>query len=182
MATSRSSGFEFGTIYRPKTLYDIKRAPCARRSLSGLVRYIVGAFGARIAAMKLPRRASRHVKATGRQRSFRYCAYVGALPLMFFAVACFAQRTKFDNLDGKMIFGFQGWFACPNDENAIGAWNHWFSGNRVSPETTTVDLLPDVSELTVRERCETGWVDRDGAPIDVFSDQRYAPVLRQFRW
>jgi len=87
-----------------------------------------------------------------------------------------------DSLEGKIIFGFQGWFACPGDGNALGGWVHWFARDQVSPDTTTVDLLPDVTDIPPAERCPTGLTARDGRPVEVFSDQRADTVLRQFQW
>ena len=86
------------------------------------------------------------------------------------------DRVDNSTLNGKLIFGFQGWFACPDDGSALGKWVHWFNGKGEA----TVDLLPDVSELPAEERCDTGLVDRRNRPVEVFSDQRYASVLRQF--
>ena len=87
------------------------------------------------------------------------------------------DRVDNSTLDHKFILGFQGWFACPGDGNAKG-WVHWFNAKGEA----TVDLLPDVSELPAEERCETGMTDRDNRPVEVFSDQRYSTVLRQFEW
>ncbi len=93
------------------------------------------------------------------------------------------RRVDPTTLDGKLIFGFQGWFSCPGDSAAAGEqWAHWFRGSRVSPTTAGVDLLPDVSALPASERCPTGLASRAGGPIDLFSDQNPATVLRQFQW
>jgi hypothetical protein len=86
-------------------------------------------------------------------------------------------------LDGKLIFGFQGWFGCPGDADAAGdLWAHWFRASRVSQATASVELLPDVSALPASQRCPTGLKSRAGAPIALFSDQNPATVLRQFEW
>jgi hypothetical protein len=87
------------------------------------------------------------------------------------------DRVDNSTLNHKFILGFQGWFACPGDGNALG-WVHWFNPKGEA----TVDLLPDVSELPAEERCETGMTDRNNRPVEVFSDQRYSTVLRQFEW
>jgi len=88
------------------------------------------------------------------------------------------DRVDSSTLDHKFILGFQGWFACPGDGNPLGGWGHWFNGRGQA----TFDLLPDVSELPAKERCETGMSDRENRPVEVFSDQRYSTVLRQFEW
>jgi hypothetical protein len=58
-------------------------------------------------------------------------------------------------LTGKLIVGYQDWFACPGD-----GWVHWFARNTPSPAMTAVDLLPDLSELAAGERCPTPWITR----------------------
>ena len=99
-------------------------------------------------------------------------AALGATP------AFAADRVDNSTLDRKLILGFQGWFACPGDGNDLGGWVHWFSRKGEA----TVDLLPDVSDLPAQERCDTGLTDSRNHPVEVFSDQRYATVLRQFEW
>lgn len=80
--------------------------------------------------------------------------------------------------------GFQGWFACPNDGHLSnnGGWVHWFAENKADAQHTTVDMLPDVSELDSDELCPTNFVDRSGRPINLFSDQNPKTVQRQFNW
>jgi hypothetical protein len=87
-------------------------------------------------------------------------------------------------LDGKLIMGFQGWFACPGDGHLgnHGGWVHWFAENKADASHTTVDMLPDVSELGRDELCPTPFVDRAGRPIYLFSDQNPKTVQRQFNW
>jgi hypothetical protein len=56
-------------------------------------------------------------------------------------------------LTGKLIMGYQGWFACPGDGHPRAGWVHWFARNSASAGTTTVDMLPDVGDLDKDERC-----------------------------
>ena len=43
------------------------------------------------------------------------------------------------------MFGYQGWFACPDDGSPLGAWEHWFQrGEPVDTSTQRVDMWPDV--------------------------------------
>jgi hypothetical protein len=97
---------------------------------------------------------------------------------MLVCAGCFAAGVPVDasTLNGKLIMGYQGWFACPADTGNRG-WAHWFSGSK-----PTVDLLPDVSELSPSERCPTGMVARDGRPVELFSDQNPRTVERHFAW
>ncbi len=80
------------------------------------------------------------------------------------------------SLKDKFIVGYQGWFACPGDNDGRG-WVHWSSGT-----TPTVDMLPDVSELPPHERCRTDLTAADGSAIDVFSSRNPATVARHFAW
>ena len=79
-------------------------------------------------------------------------------------------------LTGKLIFGYQGWFACPGDAAGRG-WVHWRDAKGF-----TVDMLPDVAELPGAERCDAGLRAPDGAEVDVYSAQNRATVDRHFAW
>jgi hypothetical protein len=103
---------------------------------------------------------------------------------MILAVAVMARSAELDNktLNHKLIMGYQGWFACPGDGRPDGNWVHWFTRGKATARTTTVDLLPDVSELDPDERCKTPFMSRAGHPIEVFSSQNPKTVMRHFRW
>ncbi|QLH71663.1 glycoside hydrolase family 71/99-like protein [Rhodopseudomonas palustris] len=106
------------------------------------------------------------------------CFAAGAFVATFACLSTPARATEVDptTLDGKMIFGYQGWFGCPGDAAGRG-WVHWKLGER-----PTVDLLPDVSELEASELCDSGWTTADGRPIKLFSSQNPITVDRHFKW
>ncbi len=86
-------------------------------------------------------------------------------------------------LTGKVMTGYQGWFNCEGDGAGLG-WTHW-ARNRskpFAPGNVTVDLWPDMSELTAGERHTTGFKLADGRPAEVFSSYNRQTVLRHFRW
>ena len=84
---------------------------------------------------------------------------------------------------GKLLFGYQGWFGCPDDGSPLGAWEHWFRrGLPASAEALRVDMWPDVSELGPDERCETPLSLPDGRPAQLYSAQNPITVDRHFRW
>ncbi len=87
------------------------------------------------------------------------------------------KQVDASTLNGKMIFGYQGWFACPGDTAGRG-WVHWMNAQHMP----TVDLLPDVSELDPDELCDSGWKTADGKPIYLFSSQNPKTVDRHFAW
>jgi hypothetical protein len=104
-------------------------------------------------------------------------ALLGAMLLFAPCRGVFADASsKTATLVGKLIMGYQGWFACPGDAAGEG-WLHWFSDG-----APTVDMLPDVSELSASERCHTSMIAADGRPVDLFSSQNPATVERHFRW
>src|SRR5271170_2184783 len=92
-----------------------------------------------------------------------------------------APTASHDDLDHKLVVGFQGWFTCPTDALAHGRWVHWFAGNKPDAAHFRVDLMPDMSELQPDERCPTTLKSANG-PVYLFSDQNPKTVLRQFQW
>lgn len=111
--------------------------------------------------------------------SRRQCLDATLGPVLAISIATRAPAAdRVDNatLTGKMIMGYQGWFGCPGDGSGRG-WVHWKSGDE-----WTVDMLPDTSELTPGERCDTGMKTADGKPVYVFSSQNPQTVDRHFAW
>ncbi len=86
------------------------------------------------------------------------------------------ERVDSESLTGKLIMGYQGWFACPGDADGHG-WIHWFDHSK-----PLFDLLPDVTEFPKREKCATPLVDSSNRSINVFSSQARASVERHFKW
>lgn len=85
-------------------------------------------------------------------------------------------------LTGKVMCGYQGWFACEGDGGEIGN-QHWTKKHGpLAPGNAKIDLWPDVSELGPDERFSTGFQLADGKPAEVFSSFKQATVLRHFRW
>ena len=84
-------------------------------------------------------------------------------------------------LFGKVMCGYQGWFACPGDDLGRG-WYHWGRGPDFGPGKVSIDLWPDVSELDEDEKCPTPFVHADGSTAHVFSSQHPKTVNRHFKW
>lgn len=97
--------------------------------------------------------------------------------LMRPAASTAAVATNRDGLDGRVLCGYQGWFAAEGDGSGIG-WRHWCDGRDGRP---TIDLLPDVGELPPDERF-TLRVGGDGPAVEVFSSARTATVRMHVRW
>jgi hypothetical protein len=84
-------------------------------------------------------------------------------------------------LTGKVMCGYQGWFACKGD-GAGRDWNHWSWHNGFQPGSCKIDLWPDVSELDADERYVTPFLHADGKPAEVYSAFNRKTVLRHFQW
>jgi hypothetical protein len=81
---------------------------------------------------------------------------------------------------GKVLCGYQGWFNTPTD-GADRGWVHWGRG-AMKPGSATVDLWPDMSELTPEEKFPTGFKLADGSAANVFSSYIPQTVDRHFKW
>ena len=95
-----------------------------------------------------------------------------------------ARTTPVDptTLNRKLLFGYQGWFGCPEDGSPLGAWEHWFRrGTTAAAATVRVDMWPDVSELTSGERCRTPFTLPDGRDAQLYSAYNPRTVDRHFR-
>ena len=100
----------------------------------------------------------------------------------------YAGRSKdFVNqqtLVGKVLTGYQGWFATPNDLDDLG-WRHWGRSSSVdpSPSQITVDMWPWLDEYEAGRVYPAGaMVHQDGRPAYVFSSRDPETVQRHFRW
>jgi len=85
-------------------------------------------------------------------------------------------------LDGKLMFGYQGWFGCPGDGSPLDTWEHWFRRGMPAAATLRVDMWPDVSELSEGERCNTPLMLPDGRPAQLYSAYNPRTVDRHFAW
>jgi hypothetical protein len=104
-----------------------------------------------------------------------------ALALMFCAAIQAAGGVDPSTLDGKVLLGYQGWFNCPNDGSPAQTWSSWARGVP-SPETLTIDLYPDVSELDSDELCALPGFTIGGKQAYVFSAWHRKTMVRHFRW
>jgi hypothetical protein len=84
-------------------------------------------------------------------------------------------------LTGKVMCGYQGWFAAEGDGSGRG-WRHYSAWGQFKPGFCGIDLWPDVSELDEDERYATPFRHADGKVASVFSSYNRKTVLRHFRW
>lgn len=83
------------------------------------------------------------------------------------------------SLDGKVMFGYQGWFNHPDDGAGLG-WVHW--GNFYEPINSTVDMYPDMREYGTDEKYNAHLTFPDGSMAPVFSSYNRNTVIRHMKW
>jgi hypothetical protein len=85
-------------------------------------------------------------------------------------------------LAGKVMCGYQGWFAAPGDGSGSN-WVHYGENHHLfAPGHCTFDLWPDVSDLDADEKFSTLFKYQDGSTACVFSPCKSNTVLRHFQW
>ena len=94
------------------------------------------------------------------------------------APKAFAQNN---GLDGRVFVGYQGWFRAPGDGSEAG-WYHYQKNRQFKPGFCTIDLWPDVRELSAGERFKTAFRHADGRVAEVFSSHHPRTVSRHFKW
>jgi hypothetical protein len=86
-------------------------------------------------------------------------------------------------LNGKVILGYQGWFASPGDGSDLNEWIHWFTYDNASRrEYLTIDYWPDMTEYGPDERYPTEMELSDGSSAELYSNYNQKSVLRHFEW
>lgn len=93
-----------------------------------------------------------------------------------------AAGVDTSTLAGKVMCGYQGWFACP-DDGAERGWFHWAGrGGAFEPGNCSIDFWPDVSELDEDEKCPTAFRHADGSVAHVYTAMNPKTVARHFEW
>ena len=85
-------------------------------------------------------------------------------------------------LTGKLLMGYQGWFACPGDGSAQNSWVHWFGNNTPTATNAHFDFWPDTSELDADELFSTSMTYSNGSPAKLYSAYKQKTVVRHFKW
>ncbi|HVU07683.1 MAG TPA: glycoside hydrolase family 71/99-like protein [Verrucomicrobiae bacterium] len=83
---------------------------------------------------------------------------------------------------GKLLMGYQGWFACPNDGSAPNQWWHWFHNQTPTATNVNTDFLPDTSEFSADELFDTQMTYSNGSPVQFYSSAVQKSVNRHFQW
>ena len=82
-------------------------------------------------------------------------------------------------LQGKVLFGYQGWFDCP--ASGGGQWTHWSRGEP-NAGSLSVDMYPDLSEIPLEHLCQAPALSLGGRPAVFYSARTPAVVDAHFRW
>jgi hypothetical protein len=92
------------------------------------------------------------------------------------------QGVDASSMYGKLLMGYQGWFACPNDGSAPNSWWHWFHNQTATAAEVNTDFLPDTSEFASSELFNTQMTYSNGSPVQFYSSAVEQSVLRHFQW
>lgn len=84
---------------------------------------------------------------------------------------------------GKVVVGYQGWFAAIGDGSPINAWWHWSQNESQTPSTNNLGFKswPDVRDYT--STYQTGFANlNNGQPASLFSSFNDQTVNTHFLW
>jgi len=97
-------------------------------------------------------------------------------------VASTASVVDPSTLDGKVIFGYQGWFLTSNDGNNVG-FRHWSKNfDSMNPDSVNIDIWPDMTEYPADATQNTDLVLPNGQPAFVFSSTHSNVMDLHFKW
>lgn len=87
-------------------------------------------------------------------------------------------------LDGKLMFGYQGWFGAVGDGSQRDKFNHWgpLGTGSGGQSELSVDMWFDDSEYGLDEIYKTGYYYPDGRNAGAFSSYNKKTVNRHMKW
>lgn len=91
-----------------------------------------------------------------------------------------SEERRSGGMYGKVYVGYQGWFIPEVAGKRV--WIHYSPGGAFEPGHCSIDLWPDVSELSPEERVATPFRHADGSTAEVFSSAHPKTVDRHFDW
>lgn len=101
--------------------------------------------------------------------------------IVMVAMMCPNTNWAQDEMTGKLMMGYQGWFLAKGDGSAPNEWRHWFR-SIVTPtaENFTIDMWPDMSEYS--EKYDTDMSYSDGSNAQLFSSHDLSTTRKHFEW
>jgi hypothetical protein len=107
-----------------------------------------------------------------------------SLFILFLAIGYSNSVSSQNQLDYKVMMGYQGWFLAPGDGSTTNnPWSHWFRGGTgATPDAAnlTVDMWPDMSEYI--EKFSTNMTHVDGSNAQLFSSYSLSTTRKHFEW
>ena len=107
------------------------------------------------------------------------------LVFVFFLVilpAVLTQQADPSTLDGKVVFGYQGWFLTPSDGANVG-WRHWTTSTSKADATTVrFDVWPEMSEYPLNATDLTNLTLPNGQKARLFSSHQQSVMDVHFKW
>jgi hypothetical protein len=100
---------------------------------------------------------------------------------------CRAQTLKIPAVDnttyeGKVMFGYQGWYGHPDDESAYPDYWHWGDISVISTDYRDVEMYPDLREYCSDEKYPTAYTFADNSISPVFSSGNRHSIMRHIKW
>ncbi|MCV9385267.1 NBR1-Ig-like domain-containing protein [Reichenbachiella ulvae] len=86
-----------------------------------------------------------------------------------------------DELDQKLMMGYQGWFFAEGDGSGPNEWRHWFNST-TAPTAAEIgmDMWPDMSEYTQVYNTDMSYAD--GSTAALFSSHDLSTTRIHFQW
>ena len=107
-----------------------------------------------------------------------------SLFILFLAIGYSNSVSSQNQLDYKVMMGYQGWFLAHGDGSTTNnPWNHWFrGGTAATPDAAnlTVDMWPDMSEYT--DKFNTNMTYANGSNAQLFSSYSLSTTRKHFEW
>lgn len=93
-----------------------------------------------------------------------------------------SATSRTGDVVGKLVVGYQGWFACAGDGSPRNTWVHWGGGAAgPGPNNQTFELWPDMREYT--QSYQTNYSNLgNGQPAKLFSSWSDQVVNKHFEW
>jgi hypothetical protein len=85
-------------------------------------------------------------------------------------------------LNKKVMFGYQGWQATPNDGSGNHVWRHWFGRSSPDSANANFDVWPDMREYPKNVTEATNMAYPDGTKASLYSAYKYGTVDVHFKW
>jgi hypothetical protein len=106
------------------------------------------------------------------------------IALLFVTLTTVAQKyvPTTTTLNNKVMFGYQGWQATPNDGSGNNVWRHLFGGSSPDARNANFDVWPDMREYPADVTEATNMKYPDGSPAKLYSAYKYGAVDLHFKW